>query len=110
MHTFDTVEDQGLLSWLLKKIVDQLPAVLVSRAIDSIDALTDPRTPAVKRAILITALLELLGLIRISRPLAIILRFTIIQSAFVAAEKFGPPAPTAAIVPGHPQPAVSPTS
>jgi len=105
-----TVEDQGVLSWLLKKIVDQLPAVLVAKALDSIDALADPKTPALKRALIVTALLELLSLFKINRPLAVILRFTLTQAAFVAGERFVPPAPTAAIVPHDPPPAVSPAA
>lgn len=111
MRKFDTVVDQGLLTWLLRKLADQLPGVVLAKALDSIDALSDPRTPSLKRALLVTAILELLGVVRINRALSIILKFSLLHATFVASERYFPPPPAPTLpVPAAPPPVVPPAA
>lgn len=78
-----------LALWMLRKAIQSLPAVLLPKALDALDALLDPDTPAWRRALIATFLLEVVAVLNIQVPLAVVIRFSVLRAAFGAGRARG---------------------
>ena len=70
------------LLWLLKKLVEHLPAIVLPQALALLDQVMDPKTAPWKRAAIAAVLIELVALVNASVPIAVIVRFAVLNAAF----------------------------
>lgn len=68
--------------WVIRKLLENLPAVLLPQVLALLDQVMDPRTTPWKRAAIAALLLELVALINASVPMALIVRFLVLNAAF----------------------------
>lgn len=78
-----------LALWMLRRALQSLPGALLPAAMRALDALLDPDTPAWRRALIATMLLEIVGVANIQVPLAVVLRFVVLRAAFGAGHARG---------------------
>lgn len=70
------------LLWLLRKLVEHLPAIVLPQALALLDQVMDPKTPSWRRAAIAAVLIELVALVNASVPVALIVRFAVLNAAF----------------------------
>lgn len=73
---------QAVLRWAGAKVLDVLPAAVIPKALELLTRLMDDETPVWQRALIATALLELLSALNLQVPAVLVLRYAVIAAAF----------------------------
>lgn len=82
---FRRVDNPDLRAWVLKQLLEGLPGMLLMKVQDLLEAIADPETPVLKRAVLVALLMEILVRANVQIPVGMLLRFVILHAAFGAA-------------------------
>lgn len=91
IQIFNRPRPETSTSWLVARLSDELPRVLLEKALQCIETIMDPVAPPWKRALLLGVLLELLTRANVRLPLGLVVRYVVLHGVLSARLPFALP-------------------